>query len=142
MSDLAKGLAEYLPANGIGLWKPAGLYLDGELGIYKRVLPTNPDAIVLSEYAVSDAGGTLTDSVRGMQIRIRRKGRHPDLTEQTGKDIFNLLHGAEGLVLDGQKVVQILRQSMTYLGQDSNGNHEETHNYYLNVNIPTANRVS
>lgn len=141
MSDLVKGLAEHLAANGIGAWEPVGFYTDGDLGIYKRVLPTNSEAIVLSEYAVSDAAGRLTDSVRGIQIRVRRAGGHPDPTEQTGKDIFGLLHGARNLVLDGQRVVQIVRQSHTYLGQDANGNHDATHNYYLNVNIITPNRT-
>ncbi len=142
MSDLTKGLAEHLAYNGIGVWKITGFYADGDLGIYKRVLPSNPDAIVLSEYAVSDEGGRLTDSVRGIQIRVRRSGRHPDPVEQTGKDIFELLHGARGLTLDGQRVIQIIRQSHAYMGQDSSGNHESVHNYYLNVNIPTPNRTS
>lgn len=141
MSDLVKGLASHLAAHDIGVWRPNGTYTDGELGIYKRVQPISIDAIVLSEYPVSDAGGTLTDSVRGIQIRIRRAGENPDATEQTGKDIFALLHGALDLVLDGQRVVQIVRQSHAYLGQDSGGNHEATHNYYLNVNIVTPNRT-
>ncbi len=141
MSDLVKGLAAHLADNGIGAWSPTGIYPEGALGIYKRVQPVAVDAIVLSEYPVSDAGGGLTDSVRGIQVRIRRAGEHPDPTEQTGKDIFELLHDARGLVLDGHRVVQILRQSHAYLGQDSGGNHEATHNYYLNVNIRTPNRT-
>lgn len=137
MIDLVKGLASHLADNGIGVWKPEGIYAPGELGIYKRVTPVAPDCIILSEYGVSDSGGRLTDSVRGIQVRIRRAGNHPDPLEETGEQIFALLHGARGLTLDGQNVVQIRRQSFAYLGQDTGGNHEAVHNYYVNVNIVT-----
>lgn len=138
--SLVSGMAELLDANSIGVWQATGIYETGVLGIYDTIDPHTPDAIVLTEYPVSDAGGALADSVRGIQIRIKTGGQDPNPTRTLGQQAFDQLHSRAGFHLDGQYVTKCERQSSAYLGYDGEG-HTESHNYYLHVTIPTPNRT-
>lgn len=138
--SLVTGMAVLLDANGIGVWQATGIYPDGTLGIYDTVDPHRADSIVLTEYAVSDAGGGLADSVRGIQARIKTAGDDPRPTRNLGHQLFDLLHSRAGFTLDGQYVTLCERQSSAYLGQDSDG-HAASHNFYLHITLPTPNRA-
>ena len=137
--SLTTGLAELLHANNIGIWSLTG-YTETQLGIYDTLDPQSAETIVLTEYPVSDAGGDLTDSVRAIQVKVKRAGQDPRPARDTSTAIFDLLHGREHFTLDGQHIIQCLRQSSAYLGFDSAG-HQWSDNYYLNLNLATANRT-
>lgn len=139
--SLVTGMAVFLDANGIGVWQATGIYQPGVLGIYDTVDPHQPDSIMLTEYPVSDAGGDLADSVRGIQIRIKTEGQNPNPTRNLGHQTFGQLHSRAGFTLDGQYVQKCERQSSAYLGYDGEG-HTETHNFYLYLTLPTPNRAT
>lgn len=138
--SLISGMAELLAANGIGTWQTTGAYKKDTLGIYDTVDPHQPDSIMLTEYPVSDAGGDLADSVRGIQIRIKTAGQNPTSTRNLGQQTFDLIHAKTGFTLDGQYIIACHRQSSAYLGYDGEG-HIESHNYYLDITYPTSNRT-
>lgn len=141
MTDLVPLIATHLAANGIGVWKTNGKYLTTDLAIVDSTPPQAPEnAITLTQYVVQD-DGALSDSTTGIQIRARTAGRDPRTTKQLLQQVFNLLHGATHLDLDGTHIVQILRMSGSNLGPDSNGRHEAADNYYLQHTTPTPNRA-
>ncbi|MBW1639231.1 SWF/SNF helicase family protein [Microbacterium resistens] len=89
---LLGGLAEYLAANGVGVYREDGVYADSERGIVLQTFPERPREIVaLSLYL---PGGqklspSATQELKQSRLQIRyRLGGHPfDAVE-----MFDLLH--------------------------------------------------
>ena len=139
-TDLLTGLAQMLDAEGIGVWQPDGLYAADQVAIVLSVVPQSPDAvIVLSSYSVTD-DPIQADSITGVQIRTRSAGQDPRPTDDLADSIFDLLHGAAGLVLGGIKAQLVYRSSWTPLGEDQNRRHERSDNYYFETYRPAPRR--
>lgn len=146
-SRLLRGLAMHLQANGIGVWKESGSYSAAEIGITLHAVPQQPDGIItLSAYGVDD-DPALSDSIEGVQVRVRRGGANPTPTNDLADRIFNLLHGAHDFRLPspdddpGVWVVQCLRRSHVSGGQDQNNRWSDLQNFYITVHYPSANRT-
>lgn len=138
-TDLLEGLAEYLAANGIGLWQPAAPYAPDDTAIVIGAQPAAPDrCVTLTAYPVTDMVG-LADVTVGIQIRCRA-GRDPAEVTDLDDEIFALLHGTDGHVWGGVDVVQIYRQSGAPMGRDGSDREERSSNYYADAMRPTASR--
>lgn len=139
--DLLNGLAAFLAAAGAGTYRSDGsAYQSGETAIVFAAMPSTPDrAIVLSDYPVTD-DPSLSDSVVGVQIRCRG-GVDPHDVEAVADGVFDVLHGKFAFTLGPVRVVQALRNSAVPLGRDDSNRWENSNNYYLTVNRPSANRT-
>lgn len=128
-NSLIEGLAGLIADAGIAVYRPDGVYVDGETGITEAVMPDTPDRIVcLTPYPVED--GALTDTVTGVQARLRA-GRDPRDVNALSDDLFGLLHGLQQTTVGGVYVALAWRQSEAWIGQDTKGRMEKTANYYL-----------
>ncbi|MFE9906411.1 minor capsid protein [Streptomyces achromogenes] len=128
-SSLLDGLAALLDAAGIGVWRPDGVIGPAETGIYRAVVPDEPDrAIVLTAYPVQDSD--LTDAITGVQLRMRA-GRDPDAVDGLADAVFAQLHNRQHYELGDIHVVLSWRQSQAWIGQDERGRMELTANYYF-----------
>lgn len=136
---LLTGLAEHLADNGIGLWRPTGVYAAGETGIVLAALPPDPDRIVcLTAYPVTDRLA-VADVTVAIQVRVRA-GRDPRDVDDLADDVYALLHGAEHLILGGVPVNQAYRRSGTLLGRDQSDRWERSDNYYFDAIRPGPGR--
>lgn len=137
--QLLVGVAEYLDAQGVGVWRPTGAYQPAEKAIVVRTLPQAPDVVVsLDTYSVSD-DVVLTDSVMGLNI-LTRGDRDPRTVEDLDDVLFDVLHAAKNLRLNGIAVTQITRQSSAPTGADGNGRFQSSNNFYLDVHRPSRHR--
>lgn len=135
--DLVTGVAEMLAAAEVGAWRPTGTYVDGETAIVLGPPPQSPErAVALTSYPVSD-DAELSDVVVGLQVRFRGS-RDPRDVDDLADAVYEVLHGARGLVLGGVHTAQIYRQSALPLGLDGNARPERADNYYLQAARPTA----
>lgn len=131
-TDLMTGVAEHLAAQGVGTWRPSGIYSASETGIIFRSVPQGPDrVVVLSPYPVED-DARLTDAIQGLQV-ISRATQDPREADALDDAVFNALQGLRGVVLGGVPVVLAWRQSGASLGQDGNQRWSLSSNYYLRV---------
>lgn len=130
--NLLDGLGQYLAEHGVGSY-PVGNLQPGDTGIYIDRLPAEPDrGVAMSLYPVDDNTGT-TDSVQGVQFRIRgRRGNRRDV-KQTSDALFDALHDAVHYELGGINIVRSWRQSGTPFPNDGNDRQESTVNYYLQL---------
>lgn len=140
-TDLLAGVAQLLDTTiPAVVWRASGVYTTAEMGVYIATMPQAPDgAVVLSDYPVGD-DPTLSDSVIGLQVRTRTGGQDPRTTTGLDDDIFDVLHGLHDVTVGGIRLVGAERRSGAPLGQDGNGRHERTSNYYLTVHRPSPNR--
>lgn len=139
-TDLLEGLAEHLAGAGIGVWDTDAAYTAAQVGIVLDVVPQDPPGvIVLSGYSVTD-DPSLSDTVTGVQIRTRAGSVDPRPTDDIADQIFDQLHGAQDLDLNGIRVQLARRTSWTPLGPDQNRRHERSDNYYLTTHRPSPHR--
>lgn len=140
-SRLLTGLAEHLAAAGVGVWRPAGAYTAGEVGITIRSVPQSPDQVLtLAAYPIGSTLPGLADHRTAIQIRIRGT-TDPRVCDDLADAVYELLDGASRLAWGGIAVVQVWRQSYTSLGDDTNGRWERSENYYLDTMRPTNNNT-
>lgn len=133
---LIEQTAATLVAAGVGKTSNAGT---NDVLIVSDVLPQSPDkAIAISTYPVQD--DATTDSIVGVQLRIRGKAND----RASGKDItdacFDTLHDLENVVWAGIPIVRIWHQSGANLGPDTSNRIETTSNYYIQLTRPGPNR--
>ena len=133
---LIEQTAAVLVAAGVG--KTIG-FTTNDVAVVSDVLPQSPDkAIAISTYPVQD--DATTDSIIGVQLRIRGKAND----RASGKDIsdacFDTLHGIENVVWADIPIVRIWHQSGANLGPDANNRLETTSNYYIQLTRPGPNR--
>lgn len=141
-TDLLTGLATHLHDSGAGTWRATGAYLPFDRRpIVLGSVPGSPDrVIVLSPYGVSDAAGP-TDTVQGVQVRTRgAQGLGSPDCDDIADDVFDALHGLQGVVLNGVPVVLLRRTSWTPLGADGNRRAERSDNFYLHTNRSSPHR--
>lgn len=139
--DLLEGVAQYLAAGGVGVWKSSGVYTSTETGIILRTLPQSPDrVIVLAAYPVAN-DPSLSTTVTGMQVTTRWGGADPRPTDDLTDAVFDRLHGAHGIDLPGGiRLVECLHRSGSTQGQDANQRWRNADNYYLTTHRPSPHR--
>lgn len=142
------GVALRLAAAGFGTWSPEGAYLPGQTAIVIDDVPQEPaNVITLSAYGVEDAFA-ISDSVQGLQVRVRCEGQDPRLSRALSARIFEDLHGAHDFALptppdedNGVWVEWCLRRSHTSGGKDENGRWSQIQNFYVGTHRPTPHRI-
>ncbi|PSJ29826.1 hypothetical protein B7P34_04765 [Streptosporangium nondiastaticum] len=128
-TDLLDGLARLLHEQGVGTYRPEGVYLPGETAITVAVMPPAPDrAICLSAYAVADSP-VLTDTTTGVQVRTRA-GADPREVDALDDAVYELVHASGPHLFGSVRVQLITRASGAPIGADSSGRMERTSNYY------------
>lgn len=136
-ADLTVGLAEFLASAGIGTWSPSGVFSSGQTAITTKAVPPSPDRVVaLTPYTVTDE--VRGHRVQGMQVRTRGMPGQPLDVDDLDDAVYAELHAREGLVLGGVKVHLAYRASAGTLGADGDHRTENTANYYLLIDAPTA----
>lgn len=128
-SSLLDGIAGLLADAGVGVFRPDGVVANPETGIFRGVMPDQPDrALGLTAYPVEDTD--LTDAITGVQIRIRA-GRDPDAIDDLADAVFDVLHNRRHYHLGSVRVVLSWRQSQAWIGQDALKRMELTSNFYF-----------
>jgi len=136
---LLTAIGQYLGTAQVGRWMTSGTYLSTDTAITLDVLPATPDkAIAMTLYPVSDSTGT--DTVIGLQLRIRGKPNDRISDKDIVDRAFDALHGVNGITLDGIPIVLIEHQSGAALGPDGNNRLEHTANYYITLTRTGPNR--
>jgi minor capsid protein len=139
-ANLAHGLAEYLAAAGIGLYRPTGIYRAEEIGIVIGAIPAAPPQVVaLTPYPLTDDVDQ-ADSVLGIQVRVRGAGPDPREVLDLIDAVFDVLHGATHLDLAGALVHLAQRTASTPMGQDTNHRYEHADTYQLTAHRPSTHR--
>ncbi|MEU9557976.1 minor capsid protein [Streptomyces fumanus] len=129
-SSLLDGIAGLLQEAGIGIFSPDGVIGGQDTGIYRAVMPDEPDrAIGLTAYPVEDTD--LTDAITGVQIRMRAGPGDVDAIDDMADAVWAVLHNRQHYELNGVHVVLSWRQSQAWIGQDTRHRMELTANYYL-----------
>jgi Bacteriophage minor capsid protein len=140
-AELAHGLALLLAAAGVGVYRPTGVYQDDETGIVIAVVPAaSLRVVVLSCYALADDIDQ-ADSLIGLQVRVRSAGPDPRDTLALIDAVFDALHGATHLSLNGVVVHLAERSSSAPMGRDANGRYELADTYHLTAHRPTSHRT-
>ncbi|MFJ6566221.1 minor capsid protein [Streptomyces sp. NPDC091292] len=138
-SSLLDGIAGLLAEAGVGVFRPGGAIGDGETGIFRAVMPDQPDrAIGLTAYPVEDTD--LTDAITGVQIRMRA-GRDPDAIDDMADALWDALHNRQHYELGGIHVALSWRQSQAWIGQDAHGRMELTSNFYFRTTRPGSHLI-
>jgi hypothetical protein len=128
-TDLLRGTAELLAAEGVGDYDETNPLPAGATGIVLGRLPDGPDrALGLTTYPVGDDDST--DSITGVQVRLRA-GVNPLDVLDLSDAVFNVLHGRRSWMARGVRVEISWRNSEAWIGQDSRGRMERSANYYL-----------
>lgn len=147
-SRMIRGLAEQLDRLGLATWSPENPYPDGATGVFLRKLPQTPDqAVVLTAYPIGDDDPDLTDTLTGINVRVRGAAGDPDGADDLADAIYEQLHGARLLDLAGILAVLVWRQSTTTLGpdtaagEDSSRRWERSDNYRVRAARLTPNRT-
>lgn len=139
-NDLLEGFAEYLAAEGVGIWRSSGVYASDETAIVIGDLPqTPPHAIALHEYGVAD-NSRHGMGITGIQIRFRGGTPNPRDVNDLSDAAFSCLEGLEKAMFGGVSVDLVYRQLHARLGRDSNNRYEIADSYYLLTNRPTDHR--
>lgn len=134
-SDLLLGLAQYLDANGVGVYKPTG-YLASDTGIFLKGLPDAPDrAISITTYATSDMVKIAQTTVR-VQLWLRGVPNNTLDVDDLGDQLFALLQGMENRDFGSAHVIQAYRISSGQLGTDTNNRSQRSDNYQFDLNVP------
>jgi hypothetical protein len=140
-ATLAHGLAEYLAAAGIAVYRPTGVYRDDETGIVIGTVPASPPrVVVLTPYPLSDDVDQ-ADSVLGLQVRVRSAGPDPREALDLVDAVFEHLHGATHLDLAGALVHLAERTASLPMGRDQSSRYEHTDTYRLIAHRPTRHRI-
>jgi minor capsid protein len=139
-AKLAHGLAAYLAAAGVAVYRPTGVYRDDETGLVIGVVPAAPPrVVVLSAYALADDVDQ-ADSLIGLQVRVRSTGPDPRDALNLIDAVFEELHGAIHLTLASVVVHLAERTASTPMGRDASGRYEHADTYRLTAHRPTRHR--
>jgi hypothetical protein len=140
-ATVAHGLAEYLAAAGIAVYRPNGIYRDDETGIVIGAVPADPvRLVVLTPYPLSDDVDQ-ADSVLGLQVRIRSANGDPREALDLVDAVFDELHGATHLDLAGALVHLAERTASAPMNRDESGRYEHADTYQLTAHRPTPHRT-
>lgn len=127
--DLLLGLRLHLIAQGV----TATIVVGGDL-------PSSPDeAIALNLYDAEDLVEAARSDVR-VQAMCRGKAGDSLSGADVADQVFDILHGAEGLWFDDLHVAQCYRLSVVPLGIDTSKRSTRADNYELTVDVPTTAR--
>jgi hypothetical protein len=137
--DLLTGVAAWLADLGVGTWAPDDPVEGQTRPFIDGALPEAPDvAAGLTAYSAVD-DPAMADTLQPIQFMLRGT-QDPKIVREFGDDIYDVLHGATGLVLGGVHVPLVYRQSCPPMGIDSSGRLLVAHNYYFEAMRPTASR--
>jgi hypothetical protein len=140
-TEVLSGVAQLLAGNGVAEWKPPGTdpYLLDEAGIVLGVPTQQPAALIALAVYRTDDDPSLSDSVVGLQVRVRGRDADPRDADALADGVFDTLHGYRGYA-GSVRIVYARRVSTLPLGVDDNGRHERTDNYDLTVHRPSPHR--
>lgn len=131
-TDFMTALAQFLHDAGIGTFRTSGTYTSTETAIVFDQLPSDPDrAIAIALYPVSDDG--TTDSIQGIQFRIRGPRNDRRFVKDTTDRLFDALHDLKHTTWGTTPVVRVYRNSGANLPADANNRQEATQNYYAQI---------
>ena len=135
---LLRGVGETLDAETHLAWidpDTLAAYLPDAVGVYLGVVPSEPKtAVAMNAYTVA----MWPDPIVGVQFHIAAED--PDELTRATQAVADVLEGRWGGMLGTVKLVASAWQSGTPLGQDANGRHQRTENYYLTIARPIKQR--
>ncbi|MFD7508121.1 minor capsid protein [Streptomyces sp. NPDC059853] len=128
-SDLLDGVARLLDAEGVGTYRPDGIYAAVDTAIVIADMPPDPDRVIcLSAYPVEDSPA-LTDTVTGVQVRTRAS-TDPRAVVDLDDQALDVLGGSGPHAWGAARVQLIYRQSAADIGADQLGRRERASNFY------------
>lgn len=136
--DLVAGMAALIDGAGLGVYDPDRAWTAGDTSwaVMLRSVPQDPPKVIaLSLYSVDD-DPKLTDSTRGVQIRLRGD-ENPESTLDLNAALFDLFQGRHDTTINGVAVVLMWRQSFLPGPQDTESRWQLTSNWYVRTADPT-----
>lgn len=129
--SLLKGMAAQVAQWGVARWDPTGAYTTGTgPAQFIRFIPDKPDAIITLDLLTLTPGHPTQGQVM-VGFVFRARGNGDTLTaEDTLSSLYQHLHGATGLTLDGIPVPLVWHQSDLPLGLDPHGRDQHTATYH------------
>ena len=135
-SDLARGFAELLDGEGVGVYSPDAPIPPGAVAIALTVEPTWVDrAVTLTPYTVEDALTGAT--VQGLQAICRGEPGDPFGADDLADAVYQVLHGRHRFTVGGVRVQNMWRQSYAQLGRDDNDRQRSSSNFHMNLSHHT-----
>ena len=140
-SDLLTGIATMSAAAGVGTYSPSGVYTAGQTGIFMKVMPANPDRVIV--LTAVNQGDDISNPFGQIMVQARFRGLpgQPLDVDDLADSFFSIFHGTTGLVFGTMGAVQMNRKVSVPNGMDDLKRWERIDQYYLDVDFPlTANR--
>lgn len=139
-ADLTAGLAQFAADNGIGAWRPTGVYEVSETAIIPAQVPAQPDRLVAITLYLPIDDETQPETVQMVQFRTRGPRGDVRFSENLQDAIFDVFHNLPRSEIGGVTVAGCWRRSGSYLGVDDNGRHEHSSNYEFRQHRPSPHR--
>ncbi|GAA1029760.1 MULTISPECIES: minor capsid protein [Amycolatopsis] len=139
LAELGDIIARHLAENGVGIFRPDGVYAPDETGIVFGAVPAEPARVValLLYPLTADADA---DAKYGLRIRYRSSGADPRDTLDAVDATFDALAYAGERQL-GLAVHLLTRATSNASGTDQNGRYLHTDTYQIDAHHPTRYRA-
>ncbi|GAA1051403.1 hypothetical protein [Arthrobacter russicus] len=129
--EFLTGLAQMIADSNIAVYRPDGVYAEGEAGIVFGFWPQSPDAcIVLNLTPLSDES-MINFSRYILEVHARGAKGDPFGASGLAVPVFDLIHGARNLEVGKIQVTQILRNGGSPLEQDGSRRAKRADNYVV-----------
>jgi hypothetical protein len=129
-----------IAAAGLGIdYDPDAVYTPDQTGILMKVMPADPDRVVVLNAVWQGDNITLPAGQCMVQVRGRGLPGQPLDVDDLLDPIKTILHGSTNLIFGGVTVIQMNRKVRAPLGMDASKRWEIADQYYLDVSTqPTA----
>ena len=129
-ADLLEGVAVWLAAQGVGVYRPDSVHPAGETAVTLKRLPTAPDrAVAVNVYDTRD---DLTTPLREVMVQLRFRAPGPlTAVDEFADSVFPLLHMRHHFDAGTVRVQRAVRRSSAPMGADDNRREERADNYAL-----------
>jgi hypothetical protein len=112
--------------------------------IFYPRLPAAPDrCLAIALYGGPPSDPRLPHDAPSVQIRVRGEAADSRIAENDAQQVYDRLHGLEGVTLAGGTWLQHLvgvNSGPVYIGPDENNRDEYTVNFRCEISRPTPNR--
>ena len=130
-TQIHTAIAQRLAEQGVGTYRPTGVYTAAETGITIKAVPQSPDRIIAITVYDVDEDPDPTNPWQAFIVQLRyRAGKYPtdvDDIADAAHTALTVHHQTWGTV----RVDRCHRQSFIPIGADANGRQERTDNYRL-----------
>lgn len=138
-NDLLAGIATALDGAGVAKYRSDNTaYLPGESAVRFRLMPVLPNrCVAINAYLAHDE--VLQSRSRiGVQLMFRGNPDDGADVDDFADNAFQVLQTLTGVQMGSTWLIQLLRTSYAWHGQDDEKRYLRGDNYYADINVPTT----